>query len=201
MAGGLIAPLERLVEQFQRLPGIGRKTALRLAFCVLDFTEEEASTFANAVLDAKQSVKYCDHCQNITVDATCPICADTTRDQSVICVVEDAKAVMAMERAKGFRGVYHVLHGTISPMDGIGPEQLKIRELLARVAEGEVAEVILATNPTIEGDATAMYLGGLLKPFGVTISRLAYGVPVGGELDYADEMTLTRAIEGRRTLS
>ena len=201
MAGGLIAPLERLTEQFQRLPGIGRKTAMRLAFCVLDFSEEEATQFADAILEAKRGVKYCSQCQNISVDEVCPICADEGRDRSVICVVEDVKAVMAMERVKGFHGVYHVLHGTISPMDGIGPEQLKIRELLSRVSTGEVAEVILATNPTIEGDATAMYLTGLLKPFGITLSRLAYGVPVGGELDYADEMTLTRAIEGRRVLS
>lgn len=201
MAGGLIAPLERLTEQFQRLPGIGRKTAMRLAFCVLDFTEEEAMAFADAVLDAKRGVKYCSCCQNISVDEVCPICSDEGRDRGVICVVEDAKAVMAMERVKGFHGTYHVLHGTISPMDGIGPEQLKIRELLARIGTGEVREVILATNPTIEGDATAMYLTGLLKPFGITLSRLAYGVPVGGELDYADEMTLTRAIEGRRILS
>ncbi len=195
-----ILPLERLIEQFRRLPGIGKKTAVRLAFSVLEFSDEEANAFADAVRDAKKSVKSCAVCQNISDGDICPICADSTRDRSVICVVEDAKAVMSLEKVKEYKGLYHVLHGAISPMEGIGPDKLKIAELLSRLSKGDVAEIIIATNPTVEGEATAMYLTKLVKPLGIKVSRLAYGIPVGGELEYADEVTLMRAIEGRRTM-
>ena len=195
-----ILPLEKLIEQFRHLPGIGQKTAVRLAFSVLESTDEEAFAFADAIRDAKTQVKTCEVCQNISEGERCPICADESRDRSVICVVEDAKTVMSIEKVKEYNGVYHVLHGAISPMNGIGPDALKIRELLARLSSGEVKEVILATNPTVEGEATAMYLTKLIKPLGIGVSRLAYGVPVGGELEYADEVTLMRALEGRRSL-
>ena len=194
-----ILPLEKLIEQFRHLPGIGRKTAIRLAFAVLDFTEEEAAAFADAVREAKTGVKSCPICQNISDGDLCPVCRDEKRDRSVICVVEDAKAVMSLEKVKEFGGVYHVLHGSISPMAGIGPDKLRIKELLARL-DDSVKEIIIATNPTVEGEATAMYLTKLIKPFGIQVSRLAYGIPVGGELEYADEVTLMRAIEGRRVL-
>ncbi len=195
-----ILPLERLVEQFRKLPGIGKKTAIRLAFSVLEFTEEEADAFADAVKDAKRSVKNCSVCQNISDAEVCPICSDSARDNSVICVVEDAKAVMSLEKVKEYRGLYHVLHGAISPMDGIGPDKLKIAELLSRLSSGTVNEIIIATNPTVEGEATAMYLTKLIKPLGIRVSRLAYGIPVGGDLEYADEVTLMRALEGRRSM-
>ncbi len=195
-----ILPLERLVEQFRKLPGIGKKTAVRLAFSVLEFTDEDADAFAEAVREAKRSVKNCSVCQNISDAEVCPICADQSRDNSVICVVEDAKAVMSLEKVKEYRGLYHVLHGAISPMDGIGPDKLKIAELLSRLSSGTVNEIIIATNPTVEGEATAMYLTKLIKPLGIRISRLAYGIPVGGELEYADEVTLMRALEGRRLM-
>ena len=195
-----ILPLEKLIEQFRRLPGIGKKTAVRLAFSVLDFTEEEARAFADAVIGAKENVKTCRICQNISDGELCPVCADEGRSKSVICVVEDAKAVMSLEKVKEFEGVYHVLHGAISPMAGIGPDKLRIAELMARLADGTVEEVIIATNPTVEGEATAMYLTKLIKPLGIRVSRLAYGIPVGGELEYADEVTLMRAIEGRRMM-
>ena len=194
-----ILPLERLIEQFRRLPGIGKKTAIRLAFAVLDFTDEEAAQFADAVRGAKEQVCTCSVCQNISDGELCSVCADQDRDRSVICVVEDAKAVM-FEKVKEYGGVYHVLHGAISPMAGIGPDKLRIRELIARLGDGTVNEVIVATNPTVEGEATAMYLTKLIKPLGIKVSRLAYGIPVGGELEYADEVTLMRAIEGRRTM-
>lgn len=195
-----ILPLEKLIEQFRRLPGIGKKTAVRLAFSVLDFTDDEANAFADAVRDVKKSVKSCRICQNISDGELCPICADSARDRSVICVVEDAKAVLSLEKVKEYKGLYHVLHGAISPMDGIGPDKLRIAELLSRISEGTVGEIIIATNPTVEGEATAMYLTKLIKPLGIKVSRLAYGIPVGGELEYADEVTLMRAIEGRRTM-
>lgn len=195
-----IAPLERLIEQFRSLKGIGKKTATRLAFCILDFTDEQTESFTDAVLDAKRSIKQCSRCFNISEGELCPVCSDGQRDSSVVCVVEDAKAVMAFEKVKEYNGVYHVLHGIISPMDGIGPEQLKIKELISRVAGGGVREVILATNPTIEGETTAMYISKLLKPFEVKVTRLAYGVPVGGDLEYADEVTLFRAMEGRKNM-
>ena len=195
-----ILPLEKLIEQFRRLPGIGKKTAVRLAFAVLDFSDEEAAQFADAVRGAKEQVKTCSVCQNISDGEICSVCADARRDRSVICVVEDAKAVMSLEKVKEYGGVYHVLHGAISPMDGIGPDKLRIKELIARLGDGTVEEVIIATNPTVEGEATAMYLTKLIKPLGIRVSRLAYGIPVGGELEYADEVTLMRAIEGRRSM-
>ena len=195
-----ILPLEKLIEQFRRLPGIGKKTAVRLAFSVLDFSPEEAEAFADAIRGAKEQVKTCTVCQNIADGEICSVCADDSRDRSVICVVEDAKAVMSLEKVKEYDGVYHVLHGAISPMAGIGPDQIRIRELMLRLADGSVKEVIIATNPTVEGEATAMYITKLIKPLDIKVSRLAYGIPVGGELEYADEVTLMRALEGRRTM-
>lgn len=189
-----------MIEQFQRLPGIGRKTAQRLAFFVLSLPEEEAQGFANAVIEAKKTVKFCSECQNITDGEKCSVCSDEARDKSTICVVSDPKDVAALERTREYNGLYHVLHGCISPMNGTGPDDVKIKELVARVSRGGVREVIMATNPDTEGEATAMYISRLLKPFGVAITRLAYGIPVGGHLEYADEMTLTRALEGRRQM-
>ena len=193
-----IESLRNLAEKFGRLEGVGKKTAMRMAFSILELDIEEAEDFARASLDAKEKIHLCPVCQNLTDREICPICADEERDRSVICVVTDARTVLAMEKVREYRGTYHVLHGLISPMNGITPEQLKIKELLARVATGEVGEVIVATNPTVEGEATAMYLSRLLQPFGVRVTRLAYGVPVGADLEYADEVTLYRALEGRR---
>ena len=193
-----IQSLSNLAEKFGRLEGVGKKTAMRMAFSVLELDIEEAEDFARAILDAKEKIHLCPICQNLTDREVCPICADEERDRSVICVVTDARTVLAMEKVREYRGTYHVLHGLISPMNGITPEQLKIKELLARVATGEVGEVIVATNPTVEGEATAMYLSRLLQPFGIRVTRLAYGVPVGADLEYADEVTLYRALEGRR---
>ena len=193
-----IESLRNLAEKFGRLEGVGKKTAMRMAFSVLELETEEAEDFARAILDAKEKIHLCPICQNLTDREVCPICADEERDRSVICVVTDARTVLAMEKVREYRGTYHVLHGLISPMNGITPEQLKIKELLSRVATGEVGEVIVATNPTVEGEATAMYLSRLLQPFGVRVTRLAYGVPVGADLEYADEVTLYRALEGRR---
>ena len=193
-----IESLQHLAEQFGRLNGVGRKSALRMAFSVLDWTEEEAAAFASAILDAKKKIHLCPVCQNLTVRALCPICDDPNRDRSVICVVTDVRAVMAMERVREYRGVYHVLHGLISPMNGVTPDKLKIKELLERVGHGDVSEVIVATDPNVEGEATAMYLSRLLKPLGVRVTRLAYGVPVGADLEYADAVTLFRALQGRR---
>lgn len=194
-----ILPLEKLIEQFRKLPGIGKKTAVRLAFSVLEFSDADADAFAEAIRGAKANVRACAVCQNFSDGELCPVCADTSRDRSVICVVEDAKAVMSLEKVKEFGGVYHVLHGAISPMEGIGPDKLRIRELMTRLTD-EVSEVIIATNPTVEGEATAMYLTKLIKPLGIKVSRLAYGIPVGGELEFADEVTLMRALEGRRSM-
>ena len=193
-------PVENLIEQFQKLPGIGRKTAQRLAFFVISLPQAEAEAFAGAVLEAKQTVKFCRECQNMTDGELCPICADHARDRKMICVVCDPKDVVAIEKTREYRGLYHVLHGCISPMNNIGPDDIRVKELLERVAREDVAEIIMATNPDTEGEATAMYLTRLLKPFGVKITRLAYGIPVGGHLEFADEITLTRAIEGRREL-
>ncbi len=193
-----IESLRLLAEKFGRLEGVGRKTAMRMAFSVLELEEEDARAFAQAIVDAKEKIHLCPVCQNLTDREICPICADEDRDRSLVCVVTDARTVMAMEKVREFRGVYHVLHGLISPMNGVTPDKLKIRELLARVGEGEIAEVIVATNPTVEGEATAMYLSKLLSPLGVRVTRLAYGVPVGADLEYADEITLFRALEGRR---
>ena len=193
-----IQPLEELIEQFRRLEGIGRKTAVRLAFSVLGFSEDEAADFATAILNAKTKIHLCPVCQNISADELCPVCAADNRDSSVICVVEDPRAVLAIEKVKEYRGLYHVLHGVISPMNNITPDKIKIAELLARLSGDEVREVIVATNPTVEGEATAMYLSKLIRPLGIKVSRLAYGMPVGGDLEYADEVTLYRALEGRR---
>ena len=194
------AALERLSEQFARLPGVGIKSAQRLAFHVLSLPEEDAQAFAQAILDAKRTVKACPVCQNLTDRALCPICDDPERDHSQICVVAEPRDVAAMERAREYRGVYHVLHGVISPLNHIGPDDLRIRELLARISEGQVREVIMATNPDTEGEATAMYISRLLRPMGVRVTRLAYGIPAGSQLEYADEITLLRAYEGRQEI-
>ena len=191
------APLEKLIEQFQRLPGIGRKSAQRLAFHVLSLPEDGAEEFARAILDARGSIHTCRVCQNLTEGELCPICADPRRDRSTICVVTDPKDLIAIERTREYHGLYHVLHGVISPLNDVGPEQLKIKELLQRVAEGDVQEVIMATNPDTEGEATAMYISRLLKPFNIKVTRLAYGIPVGSILEFADDATLNRALEGR----
>ena len=197
---GSPAALERLTEQFARLPGVGMKSAQRLAFHVLEMPLEGAEAFAEAIVDARRSIHPCPVCQNLTDQETCPICADPERDHSVLCVVAEPKDVIAMERTREYDGVYHVLHGVISPLNHVGPDDLKIRELLARIAEGGVEEVIMATNPDTEGEATALYIARLLKPFQVRVSRLAYGIPVGSHLEYADDATLMRALEGRREL-
>jgi len=191
------AVLERLVEQFGRLPGIGSKTAQRLAFYVLSLPDEDAVAFADAILEAKRTVTCCPVCRNLTDGDLCPICANPKRNHAVICVVADPKDVVALERTKEYDGLYHVLHGVLSPMNHVGPDDLHIKPLVNRVSEGSVSEVIMATNPDTEGEATAMYLSRLLKPFNVKITRLAYGVPVGSHLEYADEATLMRALEGR----
>ena len=193
-----IESLQLLAEKFGRLEGVGKKTAMRMAFSILELEEEEVRAFASAILDAKEKIHLCPICQNLTDCEVCSICADEERDRATVCVVSDPRAVLAMEKVREFSGVYHVLHGLISPMNGITPEQLKIKELLQRVSEDGVEEVIVATNPTVEGEATAMYLSKLLRPFGVRVTRLAYGVPVGADLEYADEITLFRALEGRR---
>ena len=195
-----VAPLTRLIEQFERLPGIGKKSAQRLALYVLDLPKSEAEAFANAIIEAKEKIHKCAVCCNLTDEELCPVCANDARDKSIICVVAEPKDVIALERTHEFNAVYHVLHGNISPMDGIGPEQLCIRELLARISAGGVKEVIMATNPTVEGEATAMYISRLIKPLGVKVTRLAYGIPVGGDLEYADEVTLKRALDGRSEL-
>ena len=194
------AALQNLADQFAKLPGIGGKTAQRLAFHVLSLLMEDAEEFSNAILEAKKQVHTCPVCQNLTDREVCPICDDDTRDKSVICVVAEPKDVIAMERSREFRGVYHVLHGVLSPMNHVGPDDLHIRSLLDRVAQGGITEVIMATNPDTEGEATALYIARLLKPFGVKVTRLAYGIPVGGHLEFADDATLMRALEGRREL-
>ena len=194
------APLEKLVEQFAKLPGIGGKSAQRLAFYVLGLPEQEAQAFADAIVDAKRSITCCPQCQNFTSGGLCPICASARRDGGTICVVADPRDVAAIERSREYNGLYHVLHGVISPMNHIGPDDLSIKPLLERVAQGGVEEVIMATNPDTEGEATAMYLSRLLKPFQVKVTRLAYGIPVGSHLEYADDATLVRALEGRREI-
>ena len=194
------APLEKLVEQFARLPGVGYNSAQRLAFYVLSLPEQEAQAFADAIMDAKRSVTCCPECQNFTAGGLCPICASPKRDASTICVVADPRDVAALERSREYNGRYHVLHGVISPMNHVGPDDLAIKPLLERVSKGDVKEVIMATNPDTEGEATAMYLSRLLKPFDVRVTRLAYGIPVGGHLEFADDATLMRALEGRREI-
>lgn len=192
-----LAPLQNLIEQFERMQGIGHKTAQRMAFYVLGLSDEEANAFAKAITDAHTKIRQCKICCDLADDDLCPICKSSTRDKSVICVVEDPRDVAAIERTHEYNGTYHVLHGAISPMDNIGPDQIRIKELMARLNDDTVEEVIMATNPTVEGEATAMYISRLLKPMGITVSRLAYGVPVGADLEYADEVTLSRALEGR----
>ncbi len=195
-----VPPLEILIEQFAKLPGIGKKTATRLAFHVLNSTNEEAKAFSDAIINAKSQVKLCKVCQNITDTETCALCESPKRDNSVICVTESPKDVISIEKTNEYHGLYHVLHGAISPMDNIGPDDIKIPELLERLKDDTVKEVIMATNPTIEGEATAMYIAKLIKPFGIKVTRIAHGVPVGGDLEYADEVTLTKAMEGRREM-
>lgn len=192
--------LEKLVEQFARLPGIGGKSAQRLAFHVLSLSDEDAKEFADAILDAKRTVTCCPVCRNLTDGGVCSICASNKRDASVICVVADPRDVVAIERSREFSGRYHVLHGVISPMNHVGPDDLEIKSLVERVSKGGIEEVIMATNPDTEGEATAMYVARLLRPFGVRVTRLAYGIPVGGHLEFADDATLMRALEGRQDI-
>ncbi|HIF3979572.1 TPA: recombination mediator RecR [Listeria monocytogenes] len=191
-------PITKLIDSFMKLPGIGPKSAARLAFYVLDMKEDDVLDFAKALVDAKRNLSFCSVCGHITDKDPCYICADTSRDRSVICVVQESKDVIAMEKMRDFHGLYHVLHGTISPMDGIGPEDINIPDLLKRLQDDTIEEVILATNPNVEGEATAMYISRLLKPSGMKVTRIAHGLPVGGDLEYADEVTLSKAMEGRR---
>ncbi|MDO5547110.1 MAG: recombination mediator RecR [Eubacteriales bacterium] len=192
--------VENLIDEFAKLPGIGRKSAQRLAFHVLNLPKEQAQNFADAIIKAKETVHTCPKCQNLTDQELCPICANPARDGTVICVVADPKDVIAFEKTREFKGLYHVLHGTISPLNHIGPDDIRIRELLHRVAEEDIQEVIIATNPDTEGEATAMYIARLLRPFSIRVTRLAYGIPVGGHLEYIDEVTLMRALEGRQDI-
>ena len=192
--------IEKLIEAFEKLPSIGSKTAARLAFYILNSSEEETKEFVNSILKTKKNLKYCSVCYNISDTDPCMICANKGRDKSIICVVEDVKDIVAMEKTHEFKGVYHVLHGSISPMNGVGPDDIKIKELLSRLMEGDVKEIILATNPRVEGEATAMYLSKLIKPLGIKVTRIAHGIPVGGDLEYTDEITLSKALEGRREL-
>ncbi|EAE6662471.1 recombination mediator RecR [Listeria monocytogenes] len=191
-------PITKLIDSFMKLPGIGPKSAARLAFYVLDMKEDDVLDFAKALVDAKRNLSFCSVCGHITDKDPCYICTDTSRDRSVICVVQESKDVIAMEKMRDFHGLYHVLHGTISPMDGIGPEDINIPDLLKRLQDDTIEEVILATNPNVEGEATAMYISRLLKPSGIKVTRIAHGLPVGGDLEYADEVTLSKAMEGRR---
>lgn len=195
-----IVPLTELINQFSRLPGIGKKTAQRLAYSILEQPPERAKAFAEALINAREKIHFCATCQSLTDLDVCQICSDVLRDKSVICVVEDPRDVMAFERTREYRGVYHVLHGVISPLDNIGPDKLRIKELMARLSDGTVKEIIMATNPTVEGEATASYISRLVKPMGIKVTRLAYGIPVGGDLEYADEYTLARALEGRNEI-
>ncbi len=193
-------PLAELIAELEKLPGVGPKSAQRLAYHLLKTTDAEAFRLADAIRRAKEKLRFCSRCQNISENETCEICLDPRRDRTVVCVVGEPRDIAAVERINEYKGQYHVLHGLMSPMDGIGPEQLRIKELLHRIGEHEIQEVILATNPTIEGDATALYLAKLIKPIGITVSRLAHGMPVGGELDYADSATLLSALEYRREM-
>lgn len=193
-------PIANLIEQLSKLPGIGRKTAQRLAFYILEMESLEAEKLAVAITNAKEEIKYCSICCNLTDEDPCHICSDDRRDESTICVVEGAKDIVAMERTREFKGLYHVLHGVISPMENIGPNEIRIKELLNRVYSNELKEIILAINPTVEGEATALYIAKLLKPLGVKITRIAHGIPVGGDLEYFDEVTLSKAMENRREL-
>ena len=193
-------PIDRLINEFSKLPGIGRKTAQRLAFHVINMDIKDVTGLSKALVDVKNEIKYCSVCCNISDTEVCPICANSHRDPSTICVVEDPRDVAAMERTKDYSGRYHVLNGVISPMDGIGPDMLNIKELISRLGDGSVKEIIMATNPTIEGEATAMYISRLVKPMGIKVTRIAHGLPVGGDLEYADDVTISKAIEGRREI-
>ena len=197
---GAAAPVAHLIEELHRLPGIGPKSAQRLAYHLLRAPKEEAQALAEAIIEVKERIKLCSVCQNTTDIEPCLICADGSRDRTVVCVVEEPLDILAIERTRAFKGLYHVLHGAISPMEGIGPEQLKVRELLERLRDGSVREVIMATNPNLEGEATAMYVSQLLQPLGVRVTRLARGLPMGGDLEYADDLTLSRALENRQEL-
>lgn len=192
--------IEKLIENFEKLPSIGHKTATRLAFHMLDLSEEEVKQFVSSIISAKKNLKYCSKCFNITDTDPCEICSNTKRLTNLLCVVEDVKDVVAMERMHEYKGLYHVLHGAISPMHGIGPDDIKIKELLQRLQNEKIEEIIVATNPTIEGEATAMYISKLVKPLGIRVTRIAHGIPVGGDLEYTDEITLMKAFEGRREL-
>lgn len=195
-----IPAISRLIDEFARLPGIGRKTAQRLAFYVVDQDPKQASQFAEAILDVKRRVHYCEKCFNLTEETLCDICSDTKRDPALICVVESPRDLLAIEGTKEYHGFYHVLHGAISPMEGIGPNEIKLRELIVRLQDDQISELMIATNPTIEGEATSMYISKLLKGTGIRVTRLAHGIPVGGDLEYADQITLAKSIENRRTL-
>lgn len=196
----MIRPLANLYEQLRRLPGIGSKTAMRLAYHVIDMPAEDVKQLAAALSGAKEQIHYCSRCFNLTDSDVCEICRDSSRDSFTICVVEQPQDIAAMERSRGYHGLYHVLHGVLSPLDGIGPEKLRIRELLLRLQQESVSEIIIATNSDVEGEATATYLAQLLKPVGITVSRIAHGLPMGGDLEYADEITLSKALENRRTM-
>ncbi|EQK45245.1 recombination protein RecR [[Clostridium] bifermentans ATCC 638] len=193
-------PISRLIEEFSKLPGVGRKTAQRLAFHVINMNINDVEALSKAIVEAKKEIKYCSICYNITDKDPCSMCSNKNRDSGTICVVEDPRDVAAMEKTKEFHGQYHVLNGVISPMDGIGPDMIRVKELIQRLGNQEVREVIMATNPTIEGEATAMYIARLLKPMGIKVTRIAHGLPVGGDLEYADEVTITKALEGRREI-
>ncbi len=193
-------PISRLIEEFAKLPGVGRKTAQRLAFHIINMSSDDVKSLSASILEAKSNITYCDICCNIADKNPCSICSSKSRTDDIICVVEDPRDVAAMERTKEFHGKYHILHGTISPMDSITPDMLKIKELMGRMSSIELKEVILATNPTIEGEATAMYIARLIKPFGIKVTRIAHGLPVGSDIEYADEMTITKALEGRREI-
>lgn len=200
MANNNIVPLTELINQFERLPGIGKKTAQRLAYSILEQPPERAEKFAEALINARRKIHFCKVCQAFTDLEVCEICDNPNRDKSVICVVAEPKDVMAFERTREYNGLYHVLHGVISPLDGIGPDQLRIKELMARLSSSEVKEIIMATNPTVDGEATASYISRLVKPMGIKVTRLAYGIPVGSDLEYADEFTLARALSGRNEI-
>lgn len=199
MANGIPA-LERLIDEFRKMPSVGRKSAERMAFYVLGLEDKDVKGLADAIVSAHEKIHQCSVCRNLTEDEVCPICKNDKRDKSIICVVEDPRDVAAIERTHEYNGLYHVLHGVISPINGIGPEEITIKELLSRLGDNTVNEIIMATNPTVEGEATAMYISRLLKPMGISVSRLAYGIPVGADLEYADEVTLSRALEGRREI-
>lgn len=193
-------PIANLIEQLSKLPGIGRKTAGRLAFFILEMDKSEAEKLSSSILESKEKIKFCSICQNLTEQDPCHICQNEKRDKSIICVLEGAKDIVAMERSRDYKGQYHILHGLISPMDNIGPDDVKIKELLNRLADDTVKEIIVATNPTVEGEATALYLSRLIKPLGVKVTRIAHGIPVGGDLEYFDEVTISKAMENRREI-